>query len=108
MDETIGPGFDAPPMRLARQSWVSELELKRWRSAYRTWRLEQVAINQLSSLSDRQLKDIGSIARRSYAPLEIVHGLGPLSYLPNGQVQEFVKRVTYDDPFPRQSFTRIT
>jgi uncharacterized protein YjiS (DUF1127 family) len=43
------------------QSWVSELIgiLKRWQSAFRTWRLERAAIHTLSSLSDRQLKDIG-------------------------------------------------
>jgi uncharacterized protein YjiS (DUF1127 family) len=33
--------------------------LNRWWAAYVTWRLERAAINQLSSLSDRQLKDIG-------------------------------------------------
>jgi len=32
---------------------------KRWRSAYKTWLVERAAITQLSSLSDRQLKDIG-------------------------------------------------
>lgn len=33
--------------------------LKRWWKAYMTWRIEQVAIAQLWSMSDRELKDIG-------------------------------------------------
>jgi uncharacterized protein YjiS (DUF1127 family) len=33
--------------------------LKSWWMAYITWRIEQAAIAQLSSLSDRELKDIG-------------------------------------------------
>ena len=33
--------------------------LKSWWVAYKTWRAEQAAIAQLSSLSDRALKDIG-------------------------------------------------
>ena len=33
--------------------------LKRWWAAFMTWRLERAAIIQLSSLSDRQLRDIG-------------------------------------------------
>jgi uncharacterized protein YjiS (DUF1127 family) len=42
-------------------SWTGGLAaaLKRWWMAFITWRLEQAAINQLRSLSDRQLKDIG-------------------------------------------------
>ena len=42
-------------------SWTGRLAaaLKRWWIAFITWRLERAAINQLSSLSDRQLKDIG-------------------------------------------------
>jgi uncharacterized protein YjiS (DUF1127 family) len=41
--------------------WTGRLAaaLKRWWVAYITWLLERAAINQLSSLSDRQLKDIG-------------------------------------------------
>ena len=31
----------------------------RWWVAYITWRIEQTAIAQLSSMSDRELKDIG-------------------------------------------------
>ena len=33
--------------------------LKRWWLAYITWRIEQAAIVQLWSMSDRELKDIG-------------------------------------------------
>ena len=46
---------------LVWQSWLSELcaRFKRWWSSYLTWRLERAAIRQVSSLSDRQLKDIG-------------------------------------------------
>lgn len=41
--------------------WIGRLAtaLERWWVAYITWRLEQAAINQLWSMSDRQLKDIG-------------------------------------------------
>jgi len=43
------------------QFWTAVLpaRLKRLWSIYLNWRLERAAINQLSSLSDRQLKDIG-------------------------------------------------
>jgi uncharacterized protein YjiS (DUF1127 family) len=49
------------PQTMARQSWISELValLERWRSTFQAWRIERAAIYQLSSLSDRQLKDIG-------------------------------------------------
>jgi uncharacterized protein YjiS (DUF1127 family) len=33
--------------------------LKRWWTAYVNWRLEQMAITRLRSMSDRELKDIG-------------------------------------------------
>ena len=33
--------------------------LNRWWAAYVTWRLERAAINTLSSLNDRELKDMG-------------------------------------------------
>ena len=33
--------------------------LNRWWAAYLTWRLERATINTLSSLNDRELKDIG-------------------------------------------------
>ena len=43
------------------RSWINGtvVTLKRAWAAYVTWRLERAAINQLSSLSDRELKDIG-------------------------------------------------
>ena len=43
------------------RSRLSELVApwKRWRSAYKSWLVQRAAITQLSSLSDRQLKDIG-------------------------------------------------
>lgn len=46
---------------ITRQSWSTWLSttLKRWWAAYMTWRVEQAAIAQLWSMSDRQLKDIG-------------------------------------------------
>jgi uncharacterized protein YjiS (DUF1127 family) len=42
-------------------SWASGLAatLKRWLVAFITWRLEQAVIDQLWSMSDRDLKDIG-------------------------------------------------
>jgi uncharacterized protein YjiS (DUF1127 family) len=33
--------------------------LNRWWAAYVTWRLERAAINTLSLLNDRELKDMG-------------------------------------------------
>jgi len=33
--------------------------LKRWLVAYLTWRIEQAAISELLSMSDRTLRDIG-------------------------------------------------
>jgi len=33
--------------------------LKRWWAAYTAWRIEQAAITELSSFSDRELRDIG-------------------------------------------------
>jgi uncharacterized protein YjiS (DUF1127 family) len=46
---------------VALQLWVRVLigDLKRWQSAFKTWRRERAAINALGALSDRQLKDIG-------------------------------------------------
>jgi uncharacterized protein YjiS (DUF1127 family) len=45
----------------ALHPWARELSgvLKRWQSAFKTWRSERAAISALSALSDRQLKDIG-------------------------------------------------
>jgi len=44
-----------------RQSSTSGViaTVQRWLAAYLTWRLEQAAIAQLSTLSDRELKDMG-------------------------------------------------
>ena len=49
------------PQIIPWQSWLLLLwaSLKHWWSSYRAWHFERVAISQLSSLSDRQLKDIG-------------------------------------------------
>jgi uncharacterized protein YjiS (DUF1127 family) len=49
------------PRGMAVQSWISSLvaTLERWLVAYMTWRIEQAAIAQLWSMSDRELKDIG-------------------------------------------------
>ena len=33
--------------------------LRRWCTAYIKWRLQQSAISQLRSMSDRELKDVG-------------------------------------------------
>ena len=41
--------------------WIVFLSgaLKRWRSTYKAWRIQQAAIKRLNLLDDRQLKDIG-------------------------------------------------
>src|SRR5262249_1103191 len=46
---------------ICETSWMGRLvaTLKRWWTAYITWRIEQAAIAQLWSMSDRQLRDIG-------------------------------------------------
>jgi uncharacterized protein YjiS (DUF1127 family) len=63
MEPPLTTIYDAPPApeAIVRQSWVGELvvSLGRWWSVFQAWRFERAAINQLSSLSDRQLKDIG-------------------------------------------------
>ena len=43
------------------QSWLLMLwaSLKHWWSSYWTWHFERIAVRELSTLSDRQLKDIG-------------------------------------------------
>ena len=43
------------------QSWAARVivALKYSWTIYLTWRLEQVVVNQLCSMSDRELKDIG-------------------------------------------------
>lgn len=40
------------------QSWLVAM-LKAWWIAYLEWRMHQLAANQLRSMSDRELKDIG-------------------------------------------------
>ena len=49
------------PQGITAQSLMVGLvaRLKRWWVAYMTWRIEQVAIDRLCSMSDRALKDIG-------------------------------------------------
>jgi uncharacterized protein YjiS (DUF1127 family) len=63
MEITVRTTSNASPERraVALQLWVSELigALKRRQSAFKAWRSERAAINALSALSDRQLKDIG-------------------------------------------------
>jgi len=51
----------APPRGIADQFWPRKLvaTLKRWLAAYTTWRREQAAIDELSAMSDRELKDMG-------------------------------------------------
>jgi uncharacterized protein YjiS (DUF1127 family) len=56
----VRTAFDEP-LTTARQSVGHQLTnaLRRCWSAYEAWRVEQAAINELASLSDRELKDIG-------------------------------------------------
>jgi uncharacterized protein YjiS (DUF1127 family) len=51
----------ALPQSAAWQSWLRDLAVtvKWWWVGYMIWRIEQAAIAQLCSLSDRELKDIG-------------------------------------------------
>jgi uncharacterized protein YjiS (DUF1127 family) len=57
---TISSGLTAR-QGIAGQSWGRELVVicKRWWATYTAWRIEQEAISQLWSMSDRELKDIG-------------------------------------------------
>ena len=57
---TISSGLTAR-QGIAGQSWGRELVVicKRWLATYTAWRIEQEAISQLWSMSDRELKDIG-------------------------------------------------
>jgi uncharacterized protein YjiS (DUF1127 family) len=63
MEMIMSTIYNAPaaPQGIAGQSWAREPAgtLKRWFRAYMTWRIEQVAIAQLWSMSERELKDIG-------------------------------------------------
>ena len=47
--------------RLSGQPWKARLaaNLKRWWTAYVTWRAEQATADQLAAMSDRELRDIG-------------------------------------------------
>lgn len=49
---------------LAGNSWTPAAVLKRWWMAYLSWRLEQAAIAQLGTLSDRELKDTHTLRYR--------------------------------------------
>jgi len=46
---------------LADKSWTARLAsgLRRWWTAYATWRLKRTALIQLAAMSDRDLRDIG-------------------------------------------------
>ncbi|PWT92321.1 MAG: DUF1127 domain-containing protein [Proteobacteria bacterium] len=48
--------------------------LKRWWAAYTAWRIEQAAIDELSSFSDRALRDIG--LNRSGIPAAVARRRG--------------------------------
>jgi uncharacterized protein YjiS (DUF1127 family) len=58
MSTTFGT---ASAQELAPSSWARGIlaTAKRTWVAYMTWRIERAAIDQLSAMSDRQLKDIG-------------------------------------------------
>jgi len=45
----------------AQPSWTALLRAKfdLWKAAYCTWRIEQLAIQQLERMSDHDLRDIG-------------------------------------------------
>jgi uncharacterized protein YjiS (DUF1127 family) len=51
----------AVPQGIAVQIRASGLvaHLRRWLTAYKTWKIEQAAIARLRSMNDRELKDIG-------------------------------------------------
>jgi uncharacterized protein YjiS (DUF1127 family) len=53
------PGTLAAAQAAVRHPSGLVATLKRWWLAYVTWRIEQAAITQLCSMSDRALKDIG-------------------------------------------------
>jgi len=62
---------------LAGHYWNRRLVavLKRLWVAYRNWRIEQQAIDQLRSMSDAQLKDIGLV--RSRIEIAVRSGVNP-------------------------------
>jgi uncharacterized protein YjiS (DUF1127 family) len=57
----------------AQPSWTALLRTKfnLWKAAYRTWRIEQAAIQQLEQMSDHDLRDIG--VARSEIPSAVAH-----------------------------------
>ena len=61
MSTTLETTASAPD--LAGASWVNGIlaSVKRAWVAYISWRIERAAIDQLSAMSDRQLKDIGLV-----------------------------------------------
>jgi uncharacterized protein YjiS (DUF1127 family) len=69
-------------------SWMAGLvaTLKRWWMAYVAYRIDQAAIAQLESMSDRTLKDIGltrsGIPRAVMCDLAIDRVLGPMAERP--------------------------
>ena len=54
-------GTASPAQELAPSSWARGIlaTAKQAWVAYMSWRIERAAIDQLSAMSDRQLKDIG-------------------------------------------------
>jgi uncharacterized protein YjiS (DUF1127 family) len=62
MEMTMSTMSSAPTAAQGMSAqWMGRLiaTVSRWWMAYLTWRLEQAAIAQLWSMSDRELKDIG-------------------------------------------------
>jgi uncharacterized protein YjiS (DUF1127 family) len=53
----------AAPQGLTGQFWVRGVitPFRRWLLAYKKWTVEQAAIAQLQTMTDRELKDIGVI-----------------------------------------------
>jgi uncharacterized protein YjiS (DUF1127 family) len=62
MEMTMSTISSSPaPQGITPQSLMGGVvaSVKCWWVAYRTWRIEQAAIDRLCSMSDRALKDIG-------------------------------------------------
>ena len=76
---------------ISGQSWTGRLmaTLKRWLVAYLTWRIEQAAISELLSMSDRDLRDIGinrcetlrAVRGDTARERNIVYGTIPISFV---------------------------
>jgi uncharacterized protein YjiS (DUF1127 family) len=66
----------ASPRLLAAESVPSRIgkRLMRWYVAYMDWRLQNLAIDRLRHMSDRELKDIGLL--RSQIEFEVRGGAG--------------------------------